>query len=117
MAFENWQIQLRKGFLDIVILNLLNHGPSHGYEMCHCLKKIDGFSLREGNIYPILARLESEGLVISQSQPSQGGPPRKYFNITDQGRKALEKMNAHWDWIIKGLEQIRNENIFQGEQT
>ena len=60
MYVDNWQTQLRKGMLDIVILNLLSHGPCHGYEMVQQLKKVHGLKMREGNIYPILARLEQE---------------------------------------------------------
>ena len=57
MDLGNWQTQLRKGLLDVVVLNLLRHGERHGYDMVQTLKQIDGLKVREGNIYPILARL------------------------------------------------------------
>jgi len=107
MNIENWQTQLRKGLLDIVVLNLLNRGPSHGYEMVQTMKSIDGLQIREGNIYPVLARLETDGLVTSYSQPSTDGPPRKYFQLTVAGKKALEEMNRHWDLLIGSFESIR----------
>ncbi len=107
MNLENWQTQLRKGLLDIVVLNLLNRGPSHGYEMVQTMKRIDGLQIREGNIYPILARLETDGLVASYSEPSTDGPPRKYFQLTEAGKKTLEAMNNHWDRLIKSLESIK----------
>ncbi len=107
MNLENWQIQLRKGLLDIVVLNLLNHGSSHGYEMVQKMKRIEGLQIREGNIYPVLARLETDGLVASYSQPSVDGPPRKYFELTQTGKRALEDMNKHWELIIASIEAIR----------
>ena len=57
MNLENWQTQLRKGLLDIVALNLLQRGDAHGYEMVQKMKRIEGLQIREGNIYPVLARL------------------------------------------------------------
>jgi len=107
MNLDNWQTQLRKGLLDIVVLNLLKHGPSHGYELVQKMKRIEGLQIREGNIYPVLARLETDGLVTSYSQPSTDGPPRKYFKLTESGQKALEDMNKHWDKIIESLRIIR----------
>jgi PadR family transcriptional regulator PadR len=107
MSIDNWQTQLRKGLLDIVVLNLLRRGPSHGYEMVQTMKRIEGLQIREGNIYPVLARLETDGLVTSYSQPSTDGPPRKYFKLTEAGQKALEDMNSHWDRLISSLESIR----------
>lgn len=107
LKLNNWQTQLRKGLLDIVILNLLSHGRYHGYEMVQILKKIEGLKIREGNIYPILARLQTDGLVSSDCEPSRDGPPRKYFKLTALGQRSLEDMNAHWHQITESIEQIR----------
>ena len=107
MSLNNWQTQLRKGLLDIVILNLLQHGRCHGYEMVQTLKKIKGLKIREGNIYPILARLQTEGLVTSESKPSRDGPPRKYFKLTKLGQRNLDDMNAHWNQIIESIQRVR----------
>jgi len=107
LNLDNWQTQLRKGLLDIVVLNLLQHGHHHGYEMVQTLKQSDGLKIREGNIYPILARLQTDGLVTSYSQTSPDGPPRRYFKLTELGRKTLADMNAHWDRIIESIRSIR----------
>jgi PadR family transcriptional regulator PadR len=104
---NNWQTQLRKGLLDIVVLNLLQHGRCHGYEMVQTLKQIDGLKVREGNIYPILARLQIDGLVASQSEPSKDGPPRKYFELTKLGQETLAEMNMHWNQMVENIEKIR----------
>ena len=107
MNLNNWQTQLRKGLLDIVVLNLLQNGQSHGYEMIQTLRQINGLEIREGNIYPILARLQTDGLIASYSEPSRDGPPRKYFKLTELGHKTLEEMNSHWDLIIDSIQNIR----------
>ena len=107
MNLDNWQTQLRKGLLDIVILNLLRHGQRHGYEMVQTLKEINGLKIREGNIYPILARLQTDGLVRSNSQVSRDGPPRKYFEHTKLGEKTLAEMNIHWEQITGSIQAVR----------
>jgi len=106
LNLDNWQTQLRKGLLDLVILNLLQHGRWHGYEMVQMLKKIDGLKIREGNIYPILARLQTDGLVSSRSEPSPDGPARKYFKLTSSGQQTLNDMNQHWHRIIVSINRI-----------
>ncbi len=107
MNLENWQTQLRKGLLDVVIMDLLRHSRCHGYEMVQKLKQIEGLKIREGNIYPILARLETDGLVTSESVASQDGPPRKYFALTDLGLKTLDNMSSHLDRIFESIQRIR----------
>ena len=107
MNLNNWQTQLRKGLLDIVILNLLQHGQCHGYEMVQTLKQSQGLKIREGNIYPILARLQTEGLVAGDSETSKDGPPRKYFELTELGRRTLDDMNAHWNQLIESIQRVK----------
>jgi PadR family transcriptional regulator, regulatory protein PadR len=108
---SNWQSQLKKGLLDMVILNLLGHGRCHGYDIARTLKGIDGLSIHEGNIYPILARLEVDGLLASTRQPSAEGPPRKYYERTKLGRQTVEAMNQHWDQMNASVQRIRKEII------
>jgi len=105
----NWQTQLRKGVLEIVVLNLLADGRLHGYEMVQRLRRINGLSIREGNIYPILARLETDGLVVSDTEPSPDGPPRRAFSLTNRGRQILSSMNEHWEQMVEGVRQIKGK--------
>jgi len=107
LDLTKWKTQLRKGLLDVVILNLLQQGRCHGYEMVQALKQIDGLKIREGNIYPVLARLQADGLVTSHKEPSRDGPPRRCFTLTDKGREILNQMNSHWDQMISSIDQIR----------
>ena len=108
MDFENWQTQLRKGLLDIAVLNLLQSEEFHGYEMVRRLKRLEGLDVREGNIYPVLARLQSDGLVQTYALASSGGPPRKYYKLTETGEMALRQMNAHWDNLVSSMNRLRS---------
>ncbi|MHC4291778.1 MAG: PadR family transcriptional regulator [Planctomycetota bacterium] len=111
MYIDNWQTQLRKGMLDIVVLNLLSHGPCHGYELVQRMKTIEGLKIREGNVYPILARLQEEKLVENYTEPSADGPPRKYFKVTTAGQQTLADMNGHWEQIIQSIRIIQKGEI------
>ena len=107
MNLNNWQTQLRKGLLELVVLNLLRDTQRHGYEMVQVLKKLYGLKIREGNIYPILSRLQTDGVIKSKVKPSQDGPPRKYFELTTAGKNDLEQMNTHWDDVIDSITGVR----------
>ncbi len=108
---SNWQSQLRKGLLDMVILNFLRRRRCHGYEMVQALKKIEGLQIREGNIYPILARLEMDAMLTSTRQASVEGPPRKYYEVTKLGRSIVDEMNRHWDQMNESIQKIRKESL------
>jgi len=100
----NWKTQLRKGFLDLCILNHLAAKEFYGYDLVQQLKEAEGTAMREGIIYPVLARLQEDGLVTSVKRPSSSGPPRKYYQITGEGRTALKDMNAHWRTLAAAME-------------
>ena len=104
---NNWQSQLRKGLLDTVILNFLRKRRCHGYEMAQALKQVPALKIRDGNIYPILARLESDGLARHHQEPSRDGPARKYYELTEPGREAVREMNRHWDELTESIQTIR----------
>ena len=114
MSFNNWQTQLRKGLLELCILNFLSRREYYGYDLVHELKRFDVLQMREGTIYPILARLEEDGLVASRVGPSTSGPPRKYFRITESGTQAAEAMNRHWQRVhaaVQLSENAREEDV------
>jgi PadR family transcriptional regulator PadR len=105
--FHNWQTQLRKGLLEMVLMYLLAEGEFHGYEMVQKLKRLKGLEIREGNIYPVLARLQVDGLVSTYTLASSDGPRRKYYKLTEVGKQVLDRMNAHWNELVTGIDQIR----------
>lgn len=114
---SNWKTQLRKGFLDLCILNHLAAREFYGYDLVQQLKEAEGTTMREGIIYPVLARLHEDGLVTSAKRPSHSGPPRKYYQITDDGRQALKEMNAHWRVMATAMEVSTDLNKEQKRCT
>lgn len=97
--FDNWTNQLRKGVLELCILNDIQNKKMYGYEIVRRLRKIEGLIISEGAIYPILSRLRRQGLVETSVQESSEGPPRKYYKLTNQGEEMVSQMNAYWKAI------------------
>jgi PadR family transcriptional regulator, regulatory protein PadR len=82
--------QLRKGVLELALLGCLYHESHYGYSLIRSLSLDSDLDLTEGTIYPILSRLAREGLVRSDWAESHQGPPRKYYSLTETGRKTFE---------------------------
>jgi len=87
---ENKIKQLRKGILELAILGVLEHRSHYGYSLIKHLTGGNGVELTEGTIYPILSRLAREGLVSAEWAESHQGPPRKYYALTPNGKKAYQ---------------------------
>jgi len=116
-ARTNWKTQLRKGFLDLCILNHLAAREFYGYDLVQHLRGIDGMDMREGIVYPILARLQEEGIVTSEKRPSTSGPPCKYYQITAKGRGALRDMNKHWRSMVSAMDAAIDFGEDQGNDN
>jgi PadR family transcriptional regulator PadR len=106
---EAWVTQLYKGTLELCMLALLTNGERYGYEITQALNQADGLGLGEGTIYPLLTRLQREGLVTSRWQESPAGPPRKYYRLTDNGTNALKSMSARWLALTGQVNSILQE--------
>ena len=102
-----WITQLRKGLLEFLALNILNQGETYGYEIVQKLKQLEGMDITESTVYPILARLRKDGFAQARSQPSPGGPPRRYFKLTAKGKSRLVYMNQYWDSLNKSINKIQ----------
>ncbi|MDI7274933.1 MAG: PadR family transcriptional regulator [Anaerolineae bacterium] len=90
--------QLRKGSTEMALLRLLSERPMYGYEIAQELeRRSEGyFAMQEGLLYPALHRLEKEGLLAADWRPGEGGPARKYYHVTPQGRQVLAASLAEW---------------------
>lgn len=87
-------IQFKKGVLEICVLSVLAHKDCYGYELVNEIsKRID---IAEGTIYPLLRRLKDEGFVTTYLQESAEGPPRKYYRLTESGRKEEHELKDEW---------------------
>jgi PadR family transcriptional regulator PadR len=106
---ENWNVQARKGALELGILNVLSGDRLYGYDIIKRLRMIEGLIVGEGTIYPILSRFRAQKLVAFELEESSGGPARKYYMLTPRGRELLVRMNRTWDRIEAGMKSLRKE--------
>ena len=110
LSFDNWTTQLRKGLLELAILNSLGSGPLYGYEIVRRLADVDSLVITEGTVYPILSRLRNENYLETYLEESTQGPPRKYYRLTGRGRDELRRMNDHWESLHGAIAGLRKEN-------
>jgi PadR family transcriptional regulator, regulatory protein PadR len=93
--------ELMKGSIDILLLSLLAKQDMYGYEMVKSLKETSNnlYSMSEGTLYPALKRLEKNGWTQSYWDETDTGGRRKYYRITEQGRKQLTMKLHDWDRV------------------
>lgn len=101
---EPIEIQLKKGALELCVLALLHHHDSYAYEIASRLAEAIGMG--EGTIYPLMRRLQSDGLVQTYLVESSSGPPRKYYRLSDAGRKTFEGQKDAWATFSGAVDQI-----------
>jgi PadR family transcriptional regulator PadR len=107
---ENWTTQLRKGVLELGILNIIGAGRIYGYDIVRQLRLIDALVVSEGTIYPILSRLKRDGLVRTTLEESPSGPARKYYELTHRGEQLLTDMNRYWEALTREISGLRKAN-------
>lgn len=101
-----WEIQLRKGALSLAVLAILWGGRLYGLEILKRLDADAGLSIPEGTIYPLLNRMKAEGLVASEWVEADAGHPRKYYSLTEAGRRRARDMAAGWRRFVRGLDGL-----------
>lgn len=109
---DKYERQMKKGVLDMLVLKLLESEPRYGYQIIQELKDKSGdvFSLKDGTLYPILYRLEDDGLVVSRWSEAVGKQvPRKYYEITQTRRSELKSIEQTWQSIVSGISQVLSE--------
>ena len=105
MTDTGWQEQLRRGTLELAVLLVIAPGRSYGLEIIRHLEFAD-LVLTEGTIYPLLARLEREGLLKAEWVEGEGPRARKYYQLTTAGRTRMRKMALEFRAIATGMEQM-----------
>lgn len=111
--------QLRKGILELAVMGILYHGRHYGYSLIRILTERGSISLKEGTIYPILARLDQDGLVQSEWVESDQGPPRKYYALTPSGRQLYAELGREFDLLVSLVKQdwtVREESEDAGKK-
>lgn len=102
--------QLKKGVLEILILKLLSLQNMYGYQLIQQLNAGSNgvFSLKEGTLYPVLYRLEDSGFIENywEQETEKRGVPRKYYKITLNGLRELEKMIHEFSTLVSAVYSI-----------
>lgn len=106
---DNWTTQLRKGLLELCIVSLLSKREMYGYDLVKRLAAVKGVVVTEGTVYPLLSRLRKAGLVATRLEESPSGPARKYYVLTEQGRRAMSMMRGYWEDLIEGVAGLLEE--------
>ena len=100
--------ELRRGSLELVVLNVLAPAEAYGYEIVTLLaSRTDGvLAVTDGTLYPVLYRLERAGLVAVRWETPERGVPRKYYRLTDAGRAELERLRHEWNTFVTAMAQL-----------
>lgn len=109
---DKYERQMKKGVLDMLVLKLLESEAKYGYQIIQEMKgkSEEIFLLKDGTLYPILYRLEDEGMVVSRWSEAAGKQvPRKYYEITEAGKNALKSIEELWQSISKGISKIMED--------
>lgn len=88
------------------MLALLRDREHYGFELVRRLSEVDGLVTSEGTIYPLLTRLRRDRLVTTFWAESESGPPRRYYELTDEGRKALAGFTEEWARFRDGVDGL-----------
>jgi PadR family transcriptional regulator PadR len=105
---EAVQIQLKKGVLELCVLALLSHGDSYAYEIASRLA--EGIDMGEGTIYPLMRRMQDDGLVETYLVESSAGPSRKYYRVTEAGKASFIAQKTAWTAFTKAVNDILGES-------
>ncbi len=109
MKIENAKAQMRKGVLEYCILLVLNGEPLYASDIIQSLKEAKMIVV-EGTLYPLLTRLKNDGLLAYRWEESTQGPPRKYYELTDSGRKFLNELEDSWSELVDAVNKVRSKN-------
>ena len=101
---ETVQVQLKKGVLELCVLALLSSHDSYAYEIASRLA--EGIDMGEGTIYPLMRRMQSDGLVETYLVKSPAGPPRKYYKLTEAGKASFTAQKAEWAAFSRAVDSI-----------
>ena len=98
--------ELRRGTLEYCVLALLQTEPRYGFDLVRGLGNVDGLVTSEGTIYPLLSRLRRDGLVKTAWKESTSGPPRRYYELTAAGERALEQFREEWNRFTRAVGRL-----------
>jgi PadR family transcriptional regulator PadR len=93
---QKWDVQFRKGTLEMAILALLHHEPQFGLQILQKLHEFDTLQITDGTLYPLLDRLKRDGLIDSYWVQDGDERPRKYYRLSKLGIDKLSVLRERW---------------------
>lgn len=114
-----WPAQWLRGVLELCVLALVCREETYGYAIAQQLDEAGFGRLKGGTLYPILLRLEQDGMVTAEWRQGEGGPGRKFFRATDAGRRELQASAQRWTAFtgVTGAVLDGAEQHLHGEAT
>ncbi len=106
MNLENTKAQMRKGILEYCILQILSKKPSYASDIIADLKTAQMIVV-EGTLYPLLTRLKNDGYLSYRWEESIQGPPRKYYELTENGKQFLSELEMAWAELVEAINQLK----------
>lgn len=100
--------EMLKGVLEGCVLEVISRQPTYGYDITQQLRTLGFTDVVEGTVYTILLRLEKNQLVSIEKKPSEIGPPRKFYALTDLGYKELHLFWAKWNFVSSKINELRS---------
>jgi PadR family transcriptional regulator PadR len=115
---EPFDREIKRGTLELLLLRLVRERRSYGYELASELHERSGgwIDLKEGTLYPVLYRLEDQGLIAAEWDPPARGVPRKYYKVTAKGRRRLEELTESWRAWVRVVNEVLDEAVEGGKQ-
>ena len=98
-----------KGVLEGCVLEIISRDATYGYEITQQLRKQGFTDVVEGTVYTILVRLEKNELVSIEKKPSEVGPPRKFYTLTNAGKEELGVFWKKWDFVSSKINELRSK--------
>jgi PadR family transcriptional regulator PadR len=105
---KNTQLELRRGVLVLAVLSQLT-SEQYGYSLLKLLAD-QGLEIDQGTLYPLLRRLETQGLLLSNWRIVEDARPRRYYVISPQGIETLQQLKKEWNFLVAALNKMLPEN-------
>lgn len=105
MNIEKTKAQMRKGVLELCILSIMEEREAYASDIISRMKE-EKLLIVEGTLYPLLTRLKNEGMLTYRWEESKSGPPRKYYQLTETGRKTAQELKKSWKELNESINKI-----------
>lgn len=103
---NRWETQLRKGVVELAVLASIARGETYGYRIVEELRRLEGLEFTESTVYPVLTRLARDGALAVRTEASPAGPTRRFYRLTEDGRRRLRAMAEGWRAVSMSLSSL-----------